>query len=308
MSGIESPYLVSSEWLGEHLGDEDLRVFECTVFLRAREEGGYRVESGRAEYETGHIPGAGFLDLQEDFSDNAQQLRFMMPSAEAFGEAAGRHGITRDSRIVLYDRLGSMWAARLWWMFRAMGARQVAVLDGGWTTWLAEGREASTAPCAYEPAEFRARFDAARFARKEEVLEASLVGGCLINALGRDQHSGEDGGKTYGRAGHIPGAANVPAMELVEPETQRYKPREELQEAFSIATAGETVPNLKKRVITYCGGGIAASNDAFILTLLGYEDVAVYDASLSEWAADESLPMVTEEGESRTFGRSPLVF
>ena len=308
MSGIESPYLVSSEWLGEHLGDEDLRVFECTVFLRAREEGGYRVESGRAEYETGHIPGAGFLDLQEDFSDNAQRLRFMMPSAEAFGEAAGRHGISRDSRIVLYDRLGSMWAARLWWMFRAMGARQVAVLDGGWTTWLAEGREASTAPCAYEPAEFRPRFDAARFARKEEVLEASLVGGCLINALGRDQHSGEDGGKTYGRAGHIPGAANVPAMELVEPETQRYKPREELQEAFSIATAGETVPNLKKRVITYCGGGIAASNDAFILTLLGYEDVAVYDASLSEWAADESLPMVTEEGESRTFGRSPLVF
>ena len=308
MSGIESPYLVSSEWLGEHLGDEDLRVFECTVFLQAREGGGYRVESGRAEYEAGHIPGAGFLDLQEDFSDNAQRLRFMMPSAEAFGEAAGRHGITRDSRIVLYDRLGSMWAARLWWMFRAMGARQVAVLDGGWTTWLAEGREASTAPCAYGPAEFRPRFDAARFARKEEVLEASLVGGCLINALGRDQHSGEDGGKTYGRAGHIPGAANVPAMELVEPETQRYKPREELQEAFSIATAGETVPNLKKRVITYCGGGIAASNDAFILTLLGYEDVAVYDASLSEWAADESLPMVTEEGESRTFGRSPLVF
>ena len=97
-------------------------------------------------------------------------------------------------------------------------------------------------------------------------------------------------------------------MELVEPETQRYKPREELQEAFSIATAGETVPNLKKRVITYCGGGIAASNDAFILTLLGYEDVAVYDASLSEWAADESLPMVTEEGESRTFGRSPPMF
>lgn len=308
MSGIESPYLVSSEWLGEHLGDEDLRVFECTVFLRPREEGGYRVESGRAEYEAGHIPGAGFLDLQEDFSDNSQRLRFMMPSAEAFGESAGRHGISRDSRIVLYDRLGSMWAARLWWMFRAMGARNVAVLDGGWTTWLAEGREASTEPCAYEPAEFRARFDAARFARKEEVLEASLVGGCLINALGREQHSGEDGGKTYGRAGHIPGAANVPAMELVEPETQRYKPREELSEAFSIATAGETVPNLKKRVITYCGGGIAASNDAFILTLLGYEDVAVYDASLSEWAADESLPMVTEEGESRTFGRSPLVF
>ena len=308
MSGIESPFLASAEWLGEHLDDAELRVFECTVFLRPREGGGYRVESGRAEYEAGHIPGAGFLDLQEDFSDNSQRLRFMMPSAEAFGEAAGRHGISRDSRIVLYDRLGSMWAARFWWMFRAMGARNVAVLDGGWTTWLAEGREASTEPCAYEPAEFQARFDAARFAAKTEVLETSLVGGCLINALGREQHSGEDEGKTYGRAGHIPGAANVPAMELVDPETQRYKSREDLSEAFAIATAGETVPNPKKRVITYCGGGIAASNDAFILTLLGYEDVAVYDASLSEWAADESLPMETEEGESRTFGRSPPMF
>lgn len=301
MSGFETEFLVGTDWLAEHLDDPDLRLFECTVFLRPRDEGGYRVESGRAEYEAARIPNAGFLDLQRDFSDNDQRLRFMMPSRAAFAEAAGRHGISNDSRIVLYDRLGSMWAARFWWMFRAMGAERVAVLDGGWTAWTAEGRETAAGPHAHDPAEFKARFNARRFAAKDEVLALSATGGCLINALGRDQHSGEDEGRTYGRPGHIPGAANVPAMELVDPATQRYKDRLELMEAFAMATAGETVPNFKKRVVTYCGGGIAASNDAFILSLLGYEDVAVYDASLSEWAADDSLPMVTEEAGHRTF-------
>ena len=83
MAFAHPEFLVSTDWLAEHLADDDVRVFESTVFLRPRDGGGYRVESGRAEYESGHIPGAGFLDLQGDFSDNDQHLRFMMPSAEA---------------------------------------------------------------------------------------------------------------------------------------------------------------------------------------------------------------------------------
>ena len=106
MSFEHPEYLVSTDWLAEHLDDPDVRVFESTVFLRPRDGGGYRVESGPAEYESGHIPGAGFLDLQADFSDNDQRLRFMMPSADAFAEAAGRHGISETSKLVLYDRLG----------------------------------------------------------------------------------------------------------------------------------------------------------------------------------------------------------
>ena len=170
---------------------------------------------------------------------------------------------------------------------------RVVVLDGGWQRWTAEGRAVSTAPATYERATFTPTADPARFANLEEVLaftEASDGGGsCLINALGRDQHSGEDGGQRYGRAGHIPGATNVPAMELTDPATGCYRPAEELAALFEEAGADRT-----QRVITYCGGGIAASSDALVLSLLGYEDVAVYDASMSEYAADPSLPLVVE--------------
>lgn len=286
MTFANHDYLVSTDWLAEHLGDPDVRIFECTVFLRPRDGGGYRVESGLSEWQTGHIPGSGFLDLQQDFSDNDQRLRFMMPGEAAFAAAAGREGIAAGDRLVLYDRLGSMWAARLWWMFRAMGVPRAAVLDGGWTKWLAEERAVSTEPPGYAPTTFEARFDADRFADRAEMVATLNGGACVINALGRDQHSGADGGRTYGRAGHIPGSVNVPAMELIDPQTQAYLDADTLAGLFADVGASKD-----ERVITYCGGGIAASNDAFVLSLLGYQDVAVYDASMSEWASDESLPL-----------------
>ena len=284
-------YLVSTNWLAEHLADADLRVFETTVFLHPVKGDGRRAESGRSAYETGHIPGSGFLDLQADFSDNDQPYRFMMPTASAFAGAAGRHGISETSTLVLYDRLGSQWAARFWWMFRSMGCSGAVVLDGGWRRWIAEGRATSTDPAAYAPAVFNPTPDPSRFADLAEVktfMETS-AGSCLINALGRDQHSGADGGTGYGRAGHIPGATNVPSGELTDPETGLFRPAEELAGLFAAAGADPS-----QRVVTYCGGGIAASNDAFVLAMLGYENVAVYDASMSEYAADPSLPLVAD--------------
>ena len=290
MAFAHPEFLVSTDWLAGHLEDNDVRVFETTVFLH-RGDGPVRAESGRAEYDKGHIPGSGFLELQAEFSDNDQPYRFMMPSAEAFAEAAGRHGISEASKLVLYDRLGSQWAARFWWMFRSMGCTGAVVLDGGWRRWTAEGRDVSTEPASYAPTTFSPTPDPARFADLAEVRAFIESGGgsCLINALGRDQHSGEDGGRTYGRAGHIPGAANVPSGELTDPGTGLYRPSEELAALFAAAGADPA-----QRVVTYCGGGIAASNDAFVLAMLGYQDVAVYDASMSEYAADPSLPLVAD--------------
>lgn len=290
MAFANPEFLVSTDWLAEHLADDDLRVFETTVFLHPRDGGGYRIESGRCEYESGHIPGAGFLDLQGEFSDNDQRFRFMMPSAEAFAEAAGGHGISELSKLVLYDRSGSMWAARLWWMFRSMGCHDVVVLDGGWHRWVAEGSLVSTDAATYKAAVFTPTVDTARFADLDEVMEfvksGDMRGSCLINALGREQHSGADGGRIYGRPGHIPGSANVPAAELIDAETGLYRPAEELASMFEGVGADRT-----QRVVTYCGGGIAASSDAFVLSLLGYQDIAVYDASMSEYASDPSLPL-----------------
>jgi thiosulfate/3-mercaptopyruvate sulfurtransferase len=279
--------LVETGWLAEHLTDPGVRVLECTVYLHPAEvPGGYRVESGRSRWAQGHIPGAGFADLHEDLSDPSSPLRFMLPSAERFASAMSRYGVGQGVRVVLYDRFVNMWAARVWWMLRAFGFGDAAVLNGGWKKWTLEGRPVSTDDGVRPLRSFTARPRPDLVADKAGVLAALSEGGaCVLNALTEEQHRGT-GGVTYGRPGRIAGSANVPARALVDPETHAYLPDEVLRAKFAAVGALDA-----RRVVTYCGGGIAASSDAFALALLGRDDVAVYDASLSEWAADPSLPM-----------------
>lgn len=285
-------YLATTEWLAENLASPDLRVLECTVFLRPREDGGpgFLVVPGHEEWAAGHIPGAVFADLHYDLSDRAQALRFMMPPPEQFAEAMGRYGVSDTSRVVLYDRAGNMWAARTWWMLRAFGFDNARLLDGGWTKWTSEGRPISNEDPAPAPAQFTASPRPGLIATKQDVLEAMTSGqACIVNALNAAQYRGEVA--PYGRPGRIARSVNVPAMGsagIVDPQTQLYHPLDEIRRRFEAAGArpGE-------RLITYCGGGIAASSAAFAAVMAGYTDVAVYDASLSEWAADPSLPMET---------------
>jgi thiosulfate/3-mercaptopyruvate sulfurtransferase len=280
--------LVETGWLADHLADPDVRVLECTVYLHPAADvaGGYRVESGRARWAQGHIPGAGFADLHEELSDRSSPLRFMMPPAAQFAEAMGRSGVGDGVRVVLYDRFVNMWAARVWWMLRAFGFDAAAVLDGGWRKWTREGRPVATDDGARPPRAFTARPRPALVADKAGVLAAlGDERACVLNALTDEQHRGT-GGVTYGRPGRIAGSVNVAARGLVDPETHAYLPADALRARFAAVGALDA-----GRVITYCGGGIAASSDAFALALLGRDDVAVYDASLSEWAADPGLPM-----------------
>jgi thiosulfate/3-mercaptopyruvate sulfurtransferase len=210
----------------------------------------------------------------------------MMPPAEQFAEAMGRAGVGDGVRVVLYDRAVNMWAARVWWMLRAFGFDDAAVLNGGWKRWTVEGRPVAADDGARPARRFVARPRPDVMADRQAVLAG--VGDratCLLNALTPEQHAGT-GGVTYGRPGRIAGSTNVAARDLVDPGTHAYLPADTLREKFEAAGALDA-----GRVITYCGGGIAASSDAFVLTLLGKDDVAVYDASLSEWAADPSLPM-----------------
>ena len=283
-------YLVETDWLAQHLDDPNVRVLECTVYLHPEPSspGGFRVESGRAKWAEGHLPGAGFVDLQEELSDKRSKLRFMMPPAAQFAEVLGRAGVGDGVRVVLYDRFVNMWAARIWWMLRAFGYDNAAVLNGGWKKWTLEGRPISTDAGRRPPRIFVANPRPELIADKKAVLDG--VGNrasCLLNALTSEQHTGT-GGASYGRPGRIAGSANVAARDLVDPHTHAYLPSEVLRDRFAGAGALHA-----ERVITYCGGGIAASSDAFVLALLGKDNVAVYDASLSEWAADPSLPMET---------------
>ena len=292
MTFADQRYLVETDWLDAHLGDGDLRILDCTVFRRDTDqvdEQGRLIrttESGRAAWAKGHIPCAVFADLIEELSDTTSPLLFTMPPAEQFAEAMSRYGVGQGTQVVCYDAAGSQWAAGVWWMLRAFGFDHAAVLNGGWQKWTLEGRPVSTDPPSYPPGRFEPKPRPELIATKDEVLAAIQRGDtCLINALMPDLHRGE-GPSPYGRPGHIPSSVNVPAGRIVDPATGAYLPLDQLRAAFeSVGATGA------ERVIAYCGGGIAASSDALVLTLLGVDNVAVYDGSLSEWAADESLPM-----------------
>jgi thiosulfate/3-mercaptopyruvate sulfurtransferase len=280
-------HLVETDWLAQHLEDPGVRVLECTVYLHPADvPGGFRVESGRAKWAEGHIPGAGFVDLQEELSDRSSTLRFMMPPAAQFAEVMGRAGVGEGVRVILYDRAVNMWAARVWWMLRAFGFDDAAVLNGGFRKWTLDERPIATDPGSRLALRFAPRPRPALIADKTGVLAAlGESNACVLNALTEEQHRGT-GGTAYGRPGRIAGSVNVPARDLVDPKTHAYLSADVLRAKFQATGALDA-----KRVVTYCGGGIAASSDAFVLTLLGRDDVAVYDASLSEWANDPTLPM-----------------
>ena len=279
--------LVSTDWLADHLDDPNLRVFDCTVNLSIGADGQYINESGRPAYDAGHIPGAGFLNLGDDLSDPEQDLLYMLPSAEQFADVLGRAGVGPDSRVVLYSTGMPAWATRIWWMLRVFGFDNAAVLDGGWAKWQAEDKAVSTDASTYPATTFKAGFRPDLVADKAEVLAGVGDGAvCILNALPPAMHHGDM--SLYGRKGRIASSVNVPTTDLVDEATGTMLPAASLQQAFEAQGVMD-----RDRIITYCGGGVAATHDAFALALLGRDDVAVYDASMSEWANDPDTPMET---------------
>jgi len=281
-------FLVETAALERQLGDPELRILDCTTHLIPDPKTTYQVVSGRADFEKGHIPGAHFVDVQGDLSDKKHHLRFMLPAADAFASAMSRFGVGERTRVVLYSTANPWWATRVWWSLRVFGFDDAAVLNGGWQKWTREGRPVETGPAKPRPAgHFVVREQRPLMVGKEDVMSAiGKAGACTVNALLPEQHAGT-GGNSYGRPGRIKGSVNLPAAHLLDPETNEFLPASELRRRF------EAIGAFDKRVITYCGGGIAASADALALVMLGHPDVRLYDASLSEWAIDPSLPMET---------------
>jgi thiosulfate/3-mercaptopyruvate sulfurtransferase len=279
--------LVSTQWLADHLDMPGLRIFDVSVYLTVNPDGpGYITESGLAKWSEAHIPGAGFLDVLQEFSDNSSGVGFAMLPVERFAELAGRHGIGDDTTVVLYSGQSVMWSARMWWMLRTVGFENAAILDGGWEKWEREQRPVTAEACPYPEATLTPQPRPGSWADKREVLEAIHSPSiCTINALSPDVYSGET--NRYGRPGHIPGSHNVYYNDLLDAEDGTYLPPAQLRERFDVSDALG-----RPRVIAYCGGGVTASMDALALTLLGHPDVAVYDGSMMEWTLDPSLPLV----------------
>ncbi len=282
--------IVSGEWLEANLADPKLRIFDCTFYLVYEEGTGrpYHVVSGREDFDAGHIPGSDFLDLQADFSRAASPFHFTLGDPADVKAAFERAGVGDDTRVVLYSRKSMTRASRFWWMLRWLGFDNAALLDGGWDKWAADGRPASIAPAAYPPGALTLNLRPDLFVGKAD-MQAGIGDAttCAMNALEPDLHSGANA--RYGRPGRIPGSVNVPANSLLDPKTLQLVDAETAAAKFAAVGADPS-----KRILNYCGGGIAATLDAFLQHQLGYENIAVYDNSMSEWATDPALPIETD--------------
>jgi thiosulfate/3-mercaptopyruvate sulfurtransferase len=214
----------------------------------------------------------------------------MMPDAAQLSEAFGRHGISDDSEVVLYSIGTPMWATRFWWMLTSLGFENLTVLDGGLDKWKLEGRALETGPAkGYRPATFTAKPKPGFFVDKHATLEATTAPNTVVvNALGPQFHKGLEPSR-YGRPGRVPGSCNVSAATLLDPQTKAFIPLADAEMKF----AGQGITK-DKRVVAYCGGGISATVDLFLLHRLGYKNLTLYDGSMGEWAKDTSLPIETD--------------
>ncbi len=279
-------YLVTTDWLAQHLDDPMVRVLDPSTLLPPRPDfSRYDVIPARDDFEKGHVPGAMFVDLEHELSAPDPHLHFMLPDAQTFASAMSRYGVSDDSFVVTYSTSSHWWATRLWWMLKVYGHERAAVLDGGFQKWQSENRSVETGVTrARSIGTFTVRTPNEKMvASRDDVLAAIGAGdSCTINALRPEQHAGT-GGVNYGRRGHISGSVSIPAAAHVN-DDNTFKNMDELRVMFAQALQ-------KPQVITYCGGGIAATSVALALDMLGHNDVKVYDASLTEWAANAELPM-----------------
>jgi thiosulfate/3-mercaptopyruvate sulfurtransferase len=268
--------LVETDWLAQHLSDPDLRILECTVFF-IRKNTEVVLESGRGEWEKSHIPGSLFADLIVELSDPESRFRFTLPREDQFAEAMSELGVGEESRVVLYDRAGTNWAARVWWMLRYFGFENASILNGGFSKWITEGRAVTDDVPTFPQGRFTPHIQPGWLSQKEEVISAiwdTETG--LVYALDSGVYDGK----------RIPESRTVTATKLISKQTGMLLPEAELKRRFT--EAGAFAPD---RIITYCGSGIAASLDAFVLYMLGKCNISVYDGGLLEWMSEPALPI-----------------
>jgi thiosulfate/3-mercaptopyruvate sulfurtransferase len=269
--------LVSTDWLAQHLGEPDLAILDSSWHMPASDR------SGRDEFLKAHIPGARFFDI-DDLSDRAHPAPHMLPSAADFGQAMEQLGIGREDRILVYDNSPIHTAARGWFMLRHFRADKVAILDGGFQKWTAEGRPTESG----EPAHRDAQFDAVErdaIVTKEQLLAAP--GLPWVDARGKGRFEGSEADPRPGVApGHAPGAHNLPFGSLYR-EDGRFKSVDELRRLFAEAGIDPTRP-----FVASCGSGVTANSLIFAAHLIGNDDARLYDGSWSEWGADPATPKV----------------
>lgn len=280
---IEDPQtLVSTDWLEQHLKDPDLRIFDASWYLP---------NSGRdpkAEYERGHIPGARFFDIDE-ISDLRSEMPHMAPPVEKFISRMRAMGVGDGHQVVVYDGAGLFSAARVWWLFRLMGKTDIAVLDGGYPKWIAEGRATEDMAPTMRDRHISVTRQNHLVRDVTQVASAAKLGDHeIIDARAPERFRGEAPEPREGlRSGHVPGAKNVFFKDLLT-DTGTLKPNDELRQTFEAAGV-----DLAKPAITTCGSGVTAAVLSLALERIGHRQHSLYDGSWSEWGMYDDLKVET---------------
>lgn len=276
--------LVSTAWLAKHLKDPDLRLLDASWYLP---------DAGRdakAEYDATHIPGARFFDIDE-ISDARSDLPHMAPPVEKFMSRMRAMGVGDGHQVVVYDGAGLLSAARVWWLFKLMGQNNVAVLDGGLPKWVAEGQPTEDMPPIPRDRHMTVRLQNQLVRDVTQVAHASKLGDPqIVDARAGARFRGDAPEPREGlRAGHIPGARNVPYTELLN-DDKTLKSADETRAIFEAAGV-----DLSKPIITSCGSGVTAAILALALERLGHANWSLYDGSWSEWGMFPTVPIATGE-------------
>ena len=293
MTANQTMYLVETDWLSERLNDQSARILDVTGMLTSSLENLAR----ERVYNNGHIPEAVSFDVASakgELSDPNSKLPWTWPSAKQVEVAMSKHGVSNKTQVILYAAsprpgvdFGPMWCTRAWWVLHHFGV-DCAVLNGGLEKWVAEGRPVSVEPVSPTPTKFTASGDGHEaVAGKQDVLAAlDQDSVCVANALAPDIFDATSETKFGSRKGHITGSVSAPMQNLFLDDGHTFVDRKTMKRRLT-----DHGLKVDQPAITYCGGGIAATVDAFALRLLGNDDVRVYDASLMEWANDDDLPM-----------------
>ncbi|MFT6021954.1 MAG: thiosulfate/3-mercaptopyruvate sulfurtransferase [Ascidiaceihabitans sp.] len=280
--GDDPRTLVSTDWLAQHLKDPDLRLLDASLYLPGTDR------NGRAEYDAAHIPGARFFDIDE-ISDGRSDLPHMVPPVEKFMSRMRAMGVGDGHQVVVYDGSGLFSAARVWWLFRLMGQMNIAVLDGGFPKWQAEGREIEDMPPVIRDRHMTVRFQNHLVRDVTQVSSASKLGGSqIVDARAAARFRGEAPEPREGlRSGHIPGARSVPYTDLLNAD-QTMKSPDDTRAVFTAAGV-----DLTKPIITSCGSGVTAAILALALERMGHDSWSLYDGSWAEWGMFPTVPVAT---------------